>query len=74
MLVIVVADYEQLSLRAADIVTGALNRNPRLVLGLCTGSTPLGLLDKAAAARLRHLDYYQEVEEQTRRHTPEKLQ
>lgn len=41
--IIIVEDYDQLSLKAADIVAGIINGNRRPVLGLATGSTPEGV-------------------------------
>ncbi|MFQ6676599.1 MAG: glucosamine-6-phosphate deaminase [Fidelibacterota bacterium] len=43
MLVIVKEDYDSLCKEAAQIVIDRLRRKPNLVLGLATGSTPLGL-------------------------------
>ncbi|MEK7670612.1 MAG: glucosamine-6-phosphate deaminase [Bacteroidota bacterium] len=43
MLVIVKDNYNELSKEAARIVADRLRRKPNLVLGLATGSTPLGL-------------------------------
>jgi len=43
MLVIIENNYDALSLRAAGIVASAVRKNPRIVLGLATGNTPLGL-------------------------------
>jgi glucosamine-6-phosphate deaminase len=43
MLVIVKDDYEGICQEAARIVVDRLRRKPNLVLGLATGSTPLGL-------------------------------
>ena len=42
MKLIIVENYEELSKRAAQIISDAINENPRLVLGLATGGTPLG--------------------------------
>lgn len=42
MRVIVCKDYEEMSKKAADIVAGQLAMNPKSVLGLATGSTPVG--------------------------------
>lgn len=42
MQIIVEKDYEAMSLKAAQIVSSQINRRPQLVLGLATGSTPLG--------------------------------
>lgn len=43
MLVIIKEDYEAVSAEAAKLVAGRLRRKPSMVLGLATGSTPLGL-------------------------------
>jgi glucosamine-6-phosphate deaminase len=43
MLVIIRKDYEAVSEAAADIVAERLRKKPGMVLGLATGSTPLGL-------------------------------
>ncbi len=43
MEVIIQKDYEQLSKTAANIVVEVLNAKPNAVLGMATGSTPLGL-------------------------------
>lgn len=43
MKVIITKDYEQMSKRGAEIVIEAIKAKPDLVLGLATGSTPLGM-------------------------------
>ncbi|WP_139490870.1 glucosamine-6-phosphate deaminase [Brevibacillus dissolubilis] len=43
MRVIVVEDYAALSQKAASLTADQIRQNPRIVLGLATGSTPLGL-------------------------------
>jgi glucosamine-6-phosphate deaminase len=43
MEVIIQRDYEQMSKAAAQIVVEVLNTKPNAVLGMATGSTPLGL-------------------------------
>lgn len=43
MRVIIVKDYQKMSQRAAKIVANRMKRKPDLVLGLATGSTPLGM-------------------------------
>lgn len=43
MRVIIEKDYDAVSCRAADFVTELLQRKPDALLGLATGSTPLGL-------------------------------
>src|SRR5208282_6007037 len=43
MLVLLNADYEELSREAARIVAGAVRSKPNATLGLATGSTTLGM-------------------------------
>ena len=43
MEVIICKDYDEMSKVAAEIVRQEILRKPSLVLGLATGSTPLGL-------------------------------
>src|SRR5215211_5860683 len=43
MEVVVLPSYEQMSRAAAQVVADALNAKPNAVLGMATGSTPLGL-------------------------------
>jgi glucosamine-6-phosphate deaminase len=43
MRVIIVPDYEAMSRKAAQIVAAEMKKKPKFVLGLATGSTPLGL-------------------------------
>jgi glucosamine-6-phosphate deaminase len=39
----VTQDYEEMSLKAAELIAREIRKNPYCVLGLATGSTPLGL-------------------------------
>lgn len=43
MKVIVVNDYDELSQKAAEFVADVVKKNPSAVLGLATGSTPVGM-------------------------------
>lgn len=43
MRIIVTKDYEELSIKAARVMLEVVKRNPYAVLGLATGTTPLGL-------------------------------
>src|SRR3954464_8619490 len=43
MEVVVLPTYEQMSRAAAQVVADVLNAKPNAVLGMATGSTPLGL-------------------------------
>jgi len=49
MLVVLKKDYEEVSREAARIVAGAIRSNPKTVLGLATGNTPLGLYNELIA-------------------------
>jgi glucosamine-6-phosphate deaminase len=49
MLVVLKKDYQEVSCEAAKIVAGAMRSKPDLVLGLATGSTPLGLYKELVA-------------------------
>ena len=46
MELIVCENYEEISARAAEIVADVMKENPACVLGLATGSTPVGLYKK----------------------------
>ena len=43
MKVIVTKNYDEMSAKAFEIMLGVVKANPRAVLGLATGSTPIGL-------------------------------
>jgi glucosamine-6-phosphate deaminase len=49
MLVVIKKDYDDVSREAARIVAGAVRSKPETVLGLATGSTPLGLYKELIA-------------------------
>ena len=51
MEVIIQKDYQQMSRTAADIVVEVLNAKPNAVLGMATGSTPLGLYQELVRLR-----------------------
>jgi len=50
MKIIVIKNYQELSKKAAKIVIKAMKKKPNIVLGLATGSTPLGLYQKLIEA------------------------
>ncbi len=56
MKLIVCKNYEEMSAAAADIVADVMKQNPACVLGLATGSTPVGmykkLIEKNAAGEI----------------------
>ena len=43
MKIIVAKNYEEMSARAFEVMAEVVKTNPQAVLGLATGSTPLGL-------------------------------
>lgn len=60
MEVIITPDSDAMSEKAADLVTELLNRKPNAVLGLATGSTPIGLYRQLAKRhRETQLDFSQ---------------
>lgn len=46
MKVIVTKNYEEMSEKAFEIMREVVTKNPSAVLGLATGSTPVGLYKK----------------------------
>lgn len=48
MKIIIAKDYEELSQKAFEVMAEVLDKNPNAVLGLATGSTPVGLYEKMA--------------------------
>ena len=52
MLIQVEADARAVSLRAAELVAELVTRNPRAVVGLAAGATPLGLYDELVRRKL----------------------
>jgi len=48
MKIIIVENYEELSEKAAEIIADVIKKNPSAVLGLATGSTPIGTYNKLA--------------------------
>ena len=51
MKTIITKNYEELSAKAAEVMLGVVKQNPKSVLGLATGTTPLGLYAKMIADR-----------------------
>ena len=43
MRVIVVKDYEEMSEKAAELVAAQMTLKPNSILGLATGTTPIGM-------------------------------
>jgi glucosamine-6-phosphate deaminase len=58
MLVVIKKDYEEIGREAARMVARAVRCKPEIVLGLATGSTPLGLYKELIALhRAGSLDF-----------------
>src|SRR5207244_11697311 len=55
------ADYGGLSQRAAEILLAAIRRDPRLVLGLPTGRTPVGMYERVVAECAREYHCFRDV-------------
>jgi glucosamine-6-phosphate deaminase len=53
--------YDALAGRAAEILLGALHRDPRVVLGLPTGRTPIGMYERVVAACRREDPYFRDA-------------
>ena len=43
MKVIIAKDYDEMSQKAFEVMSGVVKSNPEAVIGLATGSTPIGL-------------------------------
>jgi glucosamine-6-phosphate deaminase len=56
-----VADYAALSQRAAEILLAAIRREPRIVLGLPTGRTPIGMYQRVVAECAREYHCFRDV-------------
>jgi glucosamine-6-phosphate deaminase len=54
-------DYDVLSNRAAELFLGAILRNPRAVLGLPTGRTPIRMYERVVAACAREYHCFRDV-------------
>jgi glucosamine-6-phosphate deaminase len=52
---------EALSARAADLLLSAIRENPRLVLGLPTGRTPIGMYDRVVRECSREYHCFRDV-------------
>lgn len=61
MKIIIAKDYEELSARAAEIMLGVVRQRPDAVLGLATGTTPLGLYARMIADHKENGTDYSQV-------------
>ncbi len=55
------ADYGALSQRAAEILLAAIRSDPRIVLGLPTGRTPVGMYERVVAECSREYHCFRDV-------------
>ncbi len=61
MKVIITENYEEMSRVAADILIGIVKNNPKAVLGLATGSSPIGTYENMAKDYRENGTSYKEV-------------
>ncbi|MEI3606205.1 glucosamine-6-phosphate deaminase [Pseudogracilibacillus sp. SE30717A] len=61
MQIVKVNNYEEMSEKAADLVTGLINQSKKSVLGLATGSTPEKLYDILVERNIRKEISFQQV-------------
>ena len=61
MKVIVVENYEEMSAKAAEILTNIVKSNPKAVLGLATGSSPIGTYQNMAKDHKENGTSYKDV-------------
>lgn len=61
MRIIITKDYDELSKKAAEIIIGIVKNKPTAVLGLATGTTPLGLYGELKADRDKNGTDYSKV-------------
>lgn len=59
MKIIVCRDYKEMSVKAAEIFLDQIRIKPHAVLGLATGSTPVGLYEELIVANQEGLDFSQ---------------
>ncbi|WP_455662039.1 glucosamine-6-phosphate deaminase [Pradoshia sp.] len=61
MKIIVVEDYQEMSKKAAEILIKKVHENPSAVLGLATGSTPVGLYNELIEDRQKNGTSYKDI-------------
>ena len=61
MKIIITKNYEEMSERAAEIMLGVVKQNPKAVLGLATGTTPLGLYAKMISDHMENGTDYSQI-------------
>lgn len=61
MKVIVTENYEEMSQKAAEIIIDIVKNNPQAILGLATGSSPIGMYENLAKDHRENGTSYKEV-------------
>ena len=61
MKVIIAKDYEEMSKKAFEVMREVVKGNPRAVLGLATGSTPIGLYKNMIEDHKQNCTSYREI-------------
>ncbi|MDE7330008.1 MAG: glucosamine-6-phosphate deaminase [Clostridia bacterium] len=61
MKILITKDYEEMSERASEIMLSVVKDNPQAVLGLATGTTPLGLYKKMIADHEKNGTSYKNI-------------
>ncbi len=61
MKVIIVENYDEMSVKAAEILTNIVKNNPKAVLGLATGSSPIGTYQNMAKDHRENGTSYKDV-------------
>jgi glucosamine-6-phosphate deaminase len=61
MKVIVVENYDEMSVKAAEILTDIVKKNPKAVLGLATGSSPIGTYQNMAKDHRENGTSYKDI-------------
>ena len=58
---IIAKDYKELSVKAFEVIIGVVKSNPYAVLGLATGTTPLGLYHRMIEDHKEHGTSYEHI-------------
>ena len=61
MKVIIVENYEEMSAKAAELLTNIVKNNPKAVLGLATGSSPIGTYQNMAKDHRENGTSYKDI-------------
>ena len=61
MKIIITKNYEEMSESAVEVMLGVVKQNPKAVLGLATGTTPIGLYAKMIADRKENGTDYSQI-------------